>query len=308
MKNVMITGATGVVGNALIKVLLENQIRTTVIVRPDSRRKERIPRSPLVQIEEADLSELCQLEKRFDGEEYDTFFHLGWTGTIGNARNDMQIQLKNVQYTLDAVELAASVGCRTFVGVGSQAEYGRVNGKLSKDTPVSPENGYGIAKLCAGQMSRILCQQKQMKHIWTRILSVYGPCDSESTMIMTTIRALLKQEVPMLTAGEQQWDYLYAMDAGVALYLVGKHGQAGKTYCIGSGQTKKLETYITLLRDSIDPNLRVGIGEIPYAQNQVMYLCADIAELTKDTGFIPQTSFEEGISETIDWMRKELSR
>lgn len=99
----------------------------------------------------------------------------------------MQGQLQNIQYTLDAVELASRIGCKKFVGAGSQAEYGRVEGVLSASTPVFPENGYGIAKLCAGQMSRILCEQKQIEHIWTRILSIYGPYDGENTMIMSSI-------------------------------------------------------------------------------------------------------------------------
>jgi nucleoside-diphosphate-sugar epimerase len=36
-----------------------------------------------------------------------------------------------------------------------------------------------------------------------------------------------------------------------------------------------------------------------------MYLCADIDELTKDTGFVPEYSFEDGIKETVEWYRKE---
>ncbi len=91
-------------------------------------------------------------------------------------------------------------------------------------TPTFPENGYGIAKLCAGQMSRILCEQKNMNHIWTRILSVYGPYDGENTMIMSVIRKLAHGEKPSLTEGKQQWDYLYSKDAGYAMYLLGEKG------------------------------------------------------------------------------------
>lgn len=69
-------------------------------------------------------------------------------------RNDMPAQIENIRYTIDAVRTAAAMGCRVFVGTGSQAEYGRVDGVLRADTPTNPENGYGMAKLCAGQMSR----------------------------------------------------------------------------------------------------------------------------------------------------------
>ena len=55
----------------------------------------------------------------------------------------------------------------------------------------------------------------------------------------------------------------------------------------------------------IDEKLEIGFGEIPYSEKQVMYLCADIGELTKDTGFEPQYTFEQGIAETINWLKKE---
>ena len=111
---------------------------------------------------------------------------------------------------------------------------------MRPDTPAFPENGYGMAKLCAGQMSRELCAKLGIRHIWARILSVYGPCDGAKTMVMSSIRQLLAGESPAFTKGEQQWDYLYAKDAGRALYLLGEKGRAGSIYCLGSGQKRPL--------------------------------------------------------------------
>ena len=81
-------------------------------------------------------------------------------------------------------------------------------------------------------------------------------------------------------------------------------GVSGKTYCIGSCKIRKLREYITIMRDTIDEKLPLGIGEVPYAEKQVMHLCADITELKKDTGFEPRYSFESGIAETIEWVKK----
>ena len=84
------------------------------------------------------------------------------TKTFGGSeqgRNDMITQVKNIQYTLDAVHVARMSGCKVFIGTGSQAEYGRVDTALKPDTPCFPENGYGMAKLCAGQMSRVECEK-----------------------------------------------------------------------------------------------------------------------------------------------------
>ena len=136
----------------------------------------------------------------------------------------------NVGYSVDAIEAAAKIGAKTFIGAGSQAEYGRHEGALSEKTPCFPENGYGIAKLAAGEFTRLRASQLQIKHVWTRILSVYGPCDGKGTMIMSAIRTLLDGERPSLTKGEQLWDYLYSKDAGRALYLLGEKGKDQKTY------------------------------------------------------------------------------
>lgn len=305
MKRVVITGPTGSIGTALMKHLIRNHVEVLAVCREGSSRRKNIPEHPLVSIVDLNLDELSRLPDMVEGT-FDVFYHFGWDGTFGNSRNNMQGQLKNIQYTLDAVETAEKLGCRKFIGAGSQAEYGRVEGKLSADTPAFPENGYGIAKLCAGQMSRILCEQKGMEHIWTRILSIYGPHDGWNTMIMSTVGKLLQGEKPSLTGGEQKWDYLYSMDAGKAMYLLGERGQNGKIYCIGSGQIRMLREYIEDLKNTINPDAKMGYGDIPYAEKQVMYLCADIEELQKDTGFEPEYTFKEGIQETIDWYKRNV--
>ena len=299
VKRVVITGPTGAIGIALINCLIENGIEVLAVCREDSKRINSIPNHNLVKIVKLNLNEIYKLSDIIS-ERYDVFYHLGWEGTFGNSRNNMWGQMKNIQYTLDAVEVAAKLGCYKFIGAGSQAEYGRVEGKLTALTPTFPENGYGIAKLCAGQMSRILCEQKNMNHIWTRILSVYGPYDGENTMIMSVIRKLAHGEKPSLTEGKQQWDYLYSKDAGYAMYLLGEKGVSGKIYCIGSGQTKALSEYVEILRDNISRDLELGFGEIAYAPKQVMHLCADITDLEMDTGFEPKYSFEDWNKETIE--------
>ena len=102
-----------------------------------------------------------------------------WRGRTPLVRAAMicRLRLRISASTIDAVRTAAAMGCRVFVGTGSQAEYGRVDGVLRADTPTNPENGYGMAKLCAGQMSRTEAAALGMDHVWARILSVYGPHD-----------------------------------------------------------------------------------------------------------------------------------
>lgn len=302
MKRIVLTGATGMIGIALIQLCIENNMEIYALCHEHSKRMAYVPKHPLVHVIECNLDQMNELDVK-GKPSCDVFFHLGWDATIGDERNDVNTQIKNIRYTVDAVMLAKRFGCHTFVGAGSQAEYGRFEGKLDANVPAFPDNAYGSAKLCAGQMSRIACEQLEIRHVWARILSVYGPYDSSKTMISTLINRLLDGEVPKLTRGEQMWDYLYCSDAAKALFLLGDKGKNCKVYCIGSGKAVKLIDYINVIREKINPEAELGIGEIPYHHNQVMHLCADIMDLQKDTGFYPEVTFEEGIQKTINWIR-----
>lgn len=298
IKRIIITGATGSVGTALIQECINHNIEVLVFVRDGSPRNTNIPKHPLVKLMDCPLDKLAGIENT-TGKEYDVFYHFAWEGTTGTARNDMYLQNRNVQYALDAVGVAKRFGCHTFVGAGSQAEYGRVEGVLQPDTPAFPEMGYGIGKLCAGQMTREYAHQLGLEHIWVRILSIYGPNDGSQSMVMSTIQKLQCGEVPQFTKGEQMWDYLYSGDAARAFRMIGQQGKDGSIYVLGSGKAKPLKEYIETIRDVVKPGAELALGSVPYGEKQVMYLCADIGQLQNDTGFLPQVEFEKGIENII---------
>lgn len=299
----VITGATGAVGMALIAELESRGIETLVLCRAASERSKNIKENKLIRKLDCPLDKMAELD--LGAEKYDMFFHLAWDGTTGASRNDMYLQNLNVKYTLDAVALASRLGCGVFMGAGSQAECGIVEGKLSSHTPAFPDNGYGMAKLCAGQMSRVACQALGMRHVWVRILSVYGPYDSPRSLVAYAISKLSAGERASFTAGEQLWDYVYSGDAAKAMTELALKGKDGGIYCIGSGKTRRLSDFIKIIRDEIDPDAELGLGDVPYGANQVMYLCADISELQRDTGFTPSIEFEEGIKKTVEWYKNE---
>ncbi|MGN0656335.1 MAG: NAD-dependent epimerase/dehydratase family protein [Ruminiclostridium sp.] len=299
MKRAVVTGATGAVGTALIQELIDNEIEVLVFCREGSKRNCNIPKHPLVKLKYCSLEELATVQND-TGKTYDVFYHFAWEGTTGAARNDMYLQNRNVRYALDAVGAAYRFGCKKFVGAGSQAEYGRVEGVLKPDTPAFPENGYGIAKLCAGQMTRECVHQLGIEHIWVRILSVYGPNDGSQSMVMSTINKLKAGEVPQFTKGEQMWDYLYSGDAAVAFRLLGEKGIDGKVYVLGSGKARPLAEYIKEIRDVVSPESELALGAIPYNEKQVMHLEACITDLQDDTLWNPTENFLNGIRKIIE--------
>lgn len=300
VKRAVVTGATGAIGTALIKELTSHGIETLVLTREDSERNFVIPKDSLVTVRFCSLQQLHAWHLDVESV-YDVFFHLAWQGASGAGRNDMYLQTENIRYALDAVGLAKRLGCHTFIGAGSQAEYGRQSEPLKADTPAFPETGYGYAKLCAGQMTRDYAHELGIRHIWTRVLSVYGPNDGKGSFISSAIHKCIKGKKIQTTKGEQYWDYLYSGDAAAAFRLMAEKGIDGKIYVLGSGCAKPLKKYLYEIQDLINPQVELGVGELEYARNQIMYLCADIREVTEDTGWEPTTPFREGIAKCVQF-------
>lgn len=301
MKRVMITGATSMIGAALTEECIKKGVEVYAVIRPGSRRRERLVSSPLLHIVECGLEELSTLQM---GISVDVFYHIAWGYTSKAGRQDAVLQERNIKYTLDAVQLAERLGCKKFIGAGSQAEYGPTNGTIDEKTAVSPQMAYGAAKYAAYSLSRLLCRQKGMCCVWGRIFSVYGPLDSEETMLKYVITELLDGRKPQVSEGSQKWDYLYSGDAGRAFYLLGKKEVEDGVYCIASGKSRPLREYIMELRDAIDSKLEIGFGELQ-AGGKPYGISADISKLSDSTGFVPEVSFEEGIREMICQMRKK---
>jgi nucleoside-diphosphate-sugar epimerase len=300
MKNIVLTGATSMIGVALIKQCLKYNVKVIALIRPESSRLCRIPKSNLITIVACGLGDLLDFNKL--GETFLTdsvFYHLGWKNNEKQYRASSYRHLENVQYTLDAVHLASKIGCKRFVGLGGQDEYGHVACPMSSMTPVNPVTPAGIAKYAAGKFSRFECEKLNLGYIWVRLLSAYGINDHEDRLIKTFIRNC-KNNTPMdLSPCTHIWDYLNEDDVGRALFMIGEKGLDGKVYTLGSGIGKPLKDYLEIIRKLVNPYYVPGYGKIPYNEKSVRYLCADILELAGDTGWKPEISFEDGIKNLI---------
>ena len=303
INKIAVTGATSPIGTALISECLKSDIEVMAFINPDSPRRENVPVSSKVRVIECGLENFGNCEP---GEEADAFVHLAWSSTAGAAaRNNLEAQAKNIGYSLDAVHLAKKMNCRVFLGAGSQAEYGRTKETLTEETEPLPETGYGIAKLCAGQLTRLACRQEGIEHIWTRILSAYGEYCNPNTVLNYTLLELLNGRTPLLTAGEQIWDFIYVGDVARAILAVLNLGGDGETYVIGSGSSKPLREFLLAAGELVNKDITLGLGAKPYPDQAVMHLSCDISKLKTDTGFAPEISFEEGILRTVSWLKEQ---
>lgn len=291
------------IGVALVEECLRNHVEVLAIVRRASRHANRLPQSELLTVRQCNLDELALLT---DLEGYDVLYHLAWDYTSKAVRDNPVLQEKNIQYTLEAVELAVRAGCKRFVGAGSQAEYGPTESVISPDTEARPQLSYGIAKYAAGKLSRKLCDTYHMIHVWARIFSVYGRNDNADTMLDYALRQFLKGETAYFSAGVQLWDYLHESDAGRVLYLLGEKSEESKVYCVASGESRPLRQFILELQEMFGKDARCVFAE-ERTDLKVYGLQADTSGLIHDIGYVPQVTFAEGIADMIAHKRGEYN-
>lgn len=300
MKRCFVTGATGHLGIHLVKALLAEGHQVAILKRPESSFKGLEAVQDQLHVISGDLRDVQAFAADLEAFQPEVIFHLAWFG-VGNAfRNDVRQIHDNLQGSLQLVDVGARAGCKVWIGLGSQAEYGRVNQKLTEDLPALPETTYGRVKHAVGNLTERLCEAYGMRFVWIRLVATFGPYDDPMHLLPFVMEQYLKGEVPSLTPGEQVWDYLYVDDAAQALVRLMESDATG-IFNLASGEGRTVREMVETIHQKVGPHLESGLGRKPYAPDQLMYLQGDIQKLTAATGWTPTTSFEEGIERTLQW-------
>jgi UDP-glucose 4-epimerase len=295
----LVTGASGFVGSWLVRRLLADGHPVTAFMResPATRRNADWFRGATVVL--GSLEDLTSLRASLGCDSIDVVFHLAWFGVASEFRNHTDQIPLNVTGTLRLWELARDAGCKHWIGLGSQAEYGPCAGILREGLPANPVTAYGVAKLASGMLTSKMAEMAGMRHTWLRLLAVYGPGDDPRHLIPSLIQTLCSGKKPSLTKAEQVWDYLYVGDAVDALSRIATTGATG-IFNLASGKTVQIGALAKWIRDMIDPQLPLGIGEVPYLPDQVMHLEADISRLRAAIGWRAEMTLEEGLRQTVE--------
>jgi UDP-glucose 4-epimerase len=142
----VITGSTGFIGRWIAAEACNSGHRVTALLRTDSERRH-LPRHPdIACLNYSDLADPI-LAKSLKADAPEVFIHAGWKG-VGNGDHNHPFQIEeNVPMTIKAATLAAVIGCRHWIGLGSQAEYGIINCRITERHPASPETLYGSLRV-----------------------------------------------------------------------------------------------------------------------------------------------------------------
>ena len=303
MNWVLVTGGAGFVGASVVRKLIDEGSEVALLMRKSSNSRRISDLLDKCTVIHCDLAQIESVQDSLKDFSPDGVVHLAWEGVKGVDRNSAD-QMNNVVASINLFRMSEKIGCDRFVGLGSQAEYGPVSGRICETVSTHPTTVYGAAKLSTGLILERVAAASGRSFAWLRLFSSYGPDDDPSWLISYLIRSLLAGEEPSLTKAEQVWDYIHVNDVAAAIVAALDTGVSG-FFNLGSGQDRPLREIILMIRDMIDPKLPLGFGKVPYRPDQVMHLAADITALSLASGWTPSISLESGIAETIAWHQRE---
>ena len=300
----VITGANGFVGTHLLQTISKNGDEVIAVVR--NRNIDHIKNISNVRIVYCEMDEITELPSLIADRDVDCCIHLAWEGANGPTRADTTIQLKNISRTISLCKSISVMGVKRFVGIGTLAEKDVNNYiPIDRSTP-NPVSCYGIAKLATQYMSKTICTELKIEHVWCQLSNLYGEGDRTNNFINFASKLMLTGGRPAFTPGEQMYDFVYITDIANGIYRAAKYGKNNTTYYIGSGHQQKLKEYIFQIRDSIDPSIELFLGEIPFNGVCLPDNEFDCTKLMADTGYKSEVTFDEGIKKTIEWLKTQV--
>ncbi len=308
-KKIVVTGATGFIGRNVTRMLLEAGAQVYVLVRPQSKQKALLPSGEglhmisgsMEQVREALMSEKSGLEGSADG-----FLHFAWGGVNRQEIDSPAVQQRNVEQSMECLQVARLLGCQVFMDAGSRVEYGITeDGTMEESMECHPVNAYGKAKLSFYQQAAPMCRKWGMTYYHLRFFSVYGTGDHPWSIISTLVRELPQDKTVSLSACMHRWNFMDIEDAARAVLELYRFsdGFAGESHIVNvaSTDTRRLREFVEEIHRLCGGRGRLEYGTFVQAKEGALSICPEVSALGRLTGgtWMERVSFEAGIKKIL---------
>ena len=302
MNRILVTGAGGFVGAAVADLAAREGHVVTVLVR-NAASPRVVASAGRCAVVVADLADNDAVQAAIAKARPDIIIHSAWEG-VGGAARAGDIQLDNIRTTVALLDAGIAAGARRFIGIGSQAEYGRHDRRIDESAATEPFLLYGAAKLSACHLTRQRAMEAGIGFAWLRLFSPYGPGDNPNWLIPSVAAQILAGQAPRTSLGTQKWDYLHIVDTARGVLAAALTDSAQGIFNLSSGRAVTVRSIVERIRDLACPGLELRFGDIPFGSNQIMHLEGDCSRLTAATGWTPSIAIEDGLVTVVDALRR----
>lgn len=319
--NILITGGMGFIGSHLVRHMVKKYPNYNII-NYDKLTYASNPSflSPLQTFSNyhlvvGDICDMSQLEHVFDKYEITHVIHLAAESHVDNSIvNPFEFVKTNIvgtSYLLHLCKNRWKSDNHKFYHISTDEVYGSLGdeGYFTEKTPYDPRSPYSASKASSDHLVRAYYHTYGFPCVISNCSNNYGPNQHKEKLIPLTIdRIKNEKEIPVYGNGMNVRDWLYVEDHISAIDLIFHKGIVGETYNIGGNNESTNINLVNKLCDLMDLKLNRKNG---YSRKLITYVkdrlghdkryAIDSSKLKSELGWVPNTDFNLGLSNTIDW-------
>ena len=322
-KHVLITGGAGFIGSHVVRLFVNKYPGYTIVnldcltYAGNLANLEDLAGAPNYFFEKVNILDAAALNEVFIRHGITDVLHLAAESHVDRSIvSPLDFVYTNVIGTVNLLNVAkenwkSNMDAHRFYHISTDEVYGTLGaeGLFTETTPYSPNSPYSASKASSDHFVRAYHETYHLPTVVSNCSNNYGPYHFPEKLIPLFINNIIhKKPLPVYGDGLYTRDWLFVKDHARAIDLVFHQGKIGETYNVGGFNEWKNIDLVKLLCSLMDEKLKRPAGEsaqlITYVKDRPghdLRYAIDANKINRELGWYPSVTFEEGLSETIDW-------
>lgn len=312
MRRILVTGGAGFIGSNFVRTVLSEHADCFVVnldkltYAGNLENLAEFLNHPNHKFVKGDICDGGLVEKIIDEHKIDAIINFAAESHVDRSITEPKVFIEtNVTGTLTLLEAARDKKLERFIQISTDEVYGALalnqSAKFTEETSPSPNSPYSASKTAADHLVKAFGHTWDVKYNITRSSNNYGPYQfPEKLMPLMINNALNDKDLPVYGDGLYVRDWLYVYDHCAAVWKVLTEAPPGEIYNIGGCNEKTNLKVIDVILNRLSKPKSL-IKHVTDRPGHDRRYAIDAGKITKDLGWRPMVSFEEGINKTIDW-------